>query len=73
MIHGVTLMLTDISRPLRISFVEASAHFAQAQTAQEQSSARELVGTVVDAILRRHDDFIGAAVREKREKQHFSA
>jgi hypothetical protein len=72
MIHGVTLMLTDISRPLRISFVEASAHFAQAETALEQSSARELVGTVVDAILRRHDDFVGAAVREKRERQHFS-
>jgi hypothetical protein len=72
MIHGVSTLLADIDRDLRIGFVEASAHFSAAQTALEQTNARELVGVVVDSILRRHDDFVGAAVREKRERAHFS-
>jgi hypothetical protein len=71
-LHDVRVMLTDIARDLRVGFVEASAHFSAAQTALEQTHARELVGVVVDAILRRHDDFIGAAVRRKKEHQHFA-
>jgi hypothetical protein len=51
--------------------VAASAHFAAAQTSLEQTDQRQLVGVVVDAILRRHDDFIGAKVKEHLHNQRY--
>jgi hypothetical protein len=69
-IHGVNTALSEIDSSLRNAIVSASASFSAAENEQEQSSAKLLVGLVIDAVLRRHQ-FLTSKVREQKFKERW--
>lgn len=64
-VHGVATPLIDIDKDLRMAFATSSAAFSEAENAEEQASARTLIGLAVEAVLQRHE-FLAARVRENK-------
>lgn len=68
--HGVEAPLSVIDQDLRRAISVSSAAFNAAQTGEEQSDQRAVIGVVVDAVLRRHD-FLSARVKEARLRERY--
>jgi hypothetical protein len=69
-VHGVAVSLHEIAPELRTAFVSASAAFSDAETIEEQTTAREAVARVVSAVLARHE-FLSAEVKRIKIRQRY--
>jgi hypothetical protein len=69
-IHGVSTMLEDVDRDLRNALTATAAAFSAATTDIEQTDQRNIIGIIIDGVLRRHQ-FLNAKVREAVTRQRF--
>jgi hypothetical protein len=69
-IHGVNTLLSDIDADLRGAVVTSAASFAAAESDLEQTQQREIIGFVIDAVLRRHQ-WLTARVREAKQNERY--
>lgn len=70
-VHGVAVDINEIDADLRRSLIAAAAMFTGAKDPAHQTSAKTLIGTVVAAILDRHDE-LHTGVFDARRRERFS-
>jgi hypothetical protein len=71
-VHGVNAMMGDVAPDLRRAIVASAASFSAAESDEEQSAQRAVIGAVVDAVMRRHQ-FLLAAVKESKKRERRDA
>jgi hypothetical protein len=69
-IHGVSTMLADIDRDLRDALVSTAAAFSAGTTDIEQTDQRNIIGIIVDGVLRRHK-YLDSKVKEAVSRQRY--
>jgi hypothetical protein len=69
-ISGVNIFLEDVDKTLRESIIAASAAFASAENDVEQATQKNVIGVLVDSILRR-DKTLEASVRAAKLRERF--
>jgi hypothetical protein len=71
-IHGIHVDLDEIDPGQRASLRASSAAFDAAQTAEEQTSAREAIGRIVEQVLQLHQE-LQRRVKERLTQERFTA
>ncbi len=70
MVHGANVMLQEIDADLRSAIISTAAGLDAAETDIEQTKQREIIGFLVSAVLRRHQQ-LAANVRSAQHKERY--